>query len=888
MEGLVLFLISLSPWALGSADLELEFFVLAGISLLVVLWAARILLEGTFIWRPCPFVLCLAGLFLLGVLQLAPWPADWAARLAPGNRQWLDLLLPRQAEILPAGSSANALLPAGSSLSLYPAGTRLELVRLLALFLFFAAVRNNCAGPVALRRLAVVCLLNGALLGLFAFLQLFSSRRNLLFWTIQAPVPVFGPFICRNHFPFYVNVCIGLGLGLLLSLTIQPAHPQPRRRHRSRRSGLDFASSVNLGSSWVVHVGEFLNHPTLLWLVVALTLAASSVVFSLSRGGLLGLLGGGLVFLLLRWRQARDKTRGQERMILLAGGLVTLLGLGLLTWFGLDPLEKRLGTILQGDVLQDERVTLWSDSLRAARDFPLLGSGLGTFVHVEMAYRSNPRNTLFDFDHAHNEYLEALVEGGVLRLAVLLTGIVYIYVLGWRALQRYRGTPTEPLVLGGLVAFSTVVIHSFVDFGMHNASIAVLVTVLCAHLAALGGSSADEKGAETPAIGSAPLVRRGIAVAAALTGLLLAWVVTTEGWRMALGQSLRMTGYSQLGNMTARAPDLAARERFLEQALQAVRVAPRRAELHMEAAQGYLAVYDQKQIRIDQKEGCLAATQCLVAGASPLASTAAGLPAQLLFDPAARLYLWQKRQMESTEMVQEYLVPALRHVLIARDLCPLIARTHLRLASLRHLLRQADPRSAYLARAKRLLAFDPELWFLAGKLELADGLRETAQQSWRQSLQLSNRYLSEIVNQTRGPLSRQELLERVIPDRAQVIMDTLKKLKALYPDSDPEDNKPYLERALAGLTGPLPPRDLYLKSQVLAQLGKAAEARVTCQEAVQRDYKQVEWRLALAQYLYDDGKLVEAHRELQIVLAQQPNLHEAQVLLLLVKRDLKD
>jgi hypothetical protein len=892
MEVLVLALVALSPWALGSADPELEFFVLAAIGLLTVLWAGRILLTGTFTWRSCPLTLCLAGLFLLGALQLAPLPAGLSAWLAPGNREWLALLLPRQPEVLPDGGVVSAPLPAGSALSLYPAGTRLELVRLLALILLFAAVRNNVAGPGAFRRLAVVCLLNGALLGLFAFLQLFSSRRNLLYWTIPAPVPVFGPFICRNHFPFYVNVCLGLGVGLLVSLTVKETSSRSSRRRHGRREEVDFASISSPGVSWVAQVGDFLNHPTLLWVVVALTLAASSVLFSLSRGGLLGLLAGSVVFiLLLRIRQTATRVSGSGGALRLLGvGLTLLLGLGLLTWFGLDPLEKRLGTILQGDVFQDSRVTLWSDSLRAAREFPLLGSGLGTFVHVEMAYRSSSTNTIFDYDHAHNEYLEALVEGGIPRLLVLLIGIVFVYLLGWRALKRYAGSSTAPLVLGGLFAFTTVVIHSIVDFGIHNASIAALVTVLCAHLAALGAAE-DEARRAPAAVGSTPLLRRGMAGVAALTGLLLAWVVTTEGWRQGLSQSLRMTGYSQLGNLAQGVPDRAAREGFLKQMLKAVAVAPQRAELHMEAAQGYFALFE---LALDLEQGSLVAAGCVLASSALVA--APGMPgAQALFDPFVRLHPRRTRPKESAEMVQDYLEPGLRHVLLARDLCPLIARTHLRLAALCRVLRQADPASVYLARAKRLLAFDPELWYLAGQQEMAAGQREEGLNSWRQSLQLSDRFLGDMVAQTRDPRMTTELLERVIPDRAQAIMAVLDRL---YPKSDPyddypypEDGKPYLERALRALAGPLVPADLYLKSRVLFALGQTAEAQAACQEAVKREPRQIEWRLRLARYLYDDAKLEEARSQLQILLAQHPNSEQqekAQIWLQLIQRDLKD
>src|SRR5713101_3858443 len=42
--------------------------------------------------------------------------------------------------------------------------------------------------------------------------------------------------------------------------------------------------------------------------------------------------------------------------------------------------------------------------------------------------------------------------------------------------------------MGALFGFTALVVHSFVDFGLHIPAIAFLATVLCAHLCALGSA----------------------------------------------------------------------------------------------------------------------------------------------------------------------------------------------------------------------------------------------------------------------------------------------------------------------------------------------------------------------------------------------------------------
>ena len=86
-------------------------------------------------------------------------------------------------------------------------------------FALFAAVRNNLASVAVLRRLCIVAIVNGALLSLFGLVQFCTSPRDNLYWRIAVTNgAVFGPFVNRDHFAFYINLCIGLGLGLLLSL----------------------------------------------------------------------------------------------------------------------------------------------------------------------------------------------------------------------------------------------------------------------------------------------------------------------------------------------------------------------------------------------------------------------------------------------------------------------------------------------------------------------------------------------------------------------------------------------------------------------------------------------------------------------------------------------
>src|SRR5262249_31051565 len=142
----------------------------------------------------------LAALFLWGACQLIPSPA-LVSLVDPGGKTLTEALLPRAPERLPFGEEREEIAPApGSALSLYPARTRQMMVQLLALFLFYAAVRNNCASIAVLRRLSLAAVFVGSALALLGLLQFATSDFKHVYWSISGPpeAAVFGPFLCRS------------------------------------------------------------------------------------------------------------------------------------------------------------------------------------------------------------------------------------------------------------------------------------------------------------------------------------------------------------------------------------------------------------------------------------------------------------------------------------------------------------------------------------------------------------------------------------------------------------------------------------------------------------------------------------------------------------------
>ena len=482
IEVLVLLLVAISPWLFGGVEPVHEWWLFSVVALALVLWGVRVLLEGGVRWRPCRVTLCTLALIYVGFSQLLPLPAKVLGVLSPATERTFEFLLPEHPETLRPDLSefASQEIPS-HPLTFYQTSTAQSICHLLAALALFALVRNNLPAKQGLFRLSVVALVNGVALALLAILQMFSSPPNEIYWTYKAPAVVFGPFICRNHFPFYINCCLGLGVGLLI-YSQSPKHSydsssngsqhSKHRRHRSRSGSSHHSSSPRVRDP----EESFLKAETL-WIGSGLALMLCAVVLSLSRGGVVVLLATSLLGLLIWGRRLFRFSRSTIGLTIGAVG-----ALALLSWFGMSVVKDRLETLWQSGGLE-ARTPLWSACLPLMGQFPLFGTGYGTFPLVEplhRAYVSEEFSQLI-FAHAHNEFIEAMVEGGILRLVLSLAAIGFVLSAGYRVLRK-ESSPTGGLVAGALFAFTTVVLHSIGDFGMHVPAIVILVAVLSAYI----------------------------------------------------------------------------------------------------------------------------------------------------------------------------------------------------------------------------------------------------------------------------------------------------------------------------------------------------------------------------------------------------------------------
>src|SRR5882672_4319942 len=83
MEGVLALMVVAAPWMYGAVHPGFELLLDAGLLLLLLLWAARMLVERQLTLARCPVTLLLGALLLLALWQITPLPRAILGLISP-------------------------------------------------------------------------------------------------------------------------------------------------------------------------------------------------------------------------------------------------------------------------------------------------------------------------------------------------------------------------------------------------------------------------------------------------------------------------------------------------------------------------------------------------------------------------------------------------------------------------------------------------------------------------------------------------------------------------------------------------------------------------------------------------------------------------------------
>jgi hypothetical protein len=132
---------------------------------------------------------------------------------------------------------------------------------------------------------------------------------------------------------------------------------------------------------------------------------------------------------------------------------------------------------MQSDASLTSRLMLWKNLAEMIRDYPLFGTGPGTFSTIFTQYQ--PVGFKVRFYRAHNDYLEFITEVGILLAGVYLWIIVLFFKRGFKKM-RHPSRLVRGTTLGAMTGVTAMLIHSISDFNLQIPANAILFTVLAA------------------------------------------------------------------------------------------------------------------------------------------------------------------------------------------------------------------------------------------------------------------------------------------------------------------------------------------------------------------------------------------------------------------------
>lgn len=216
-----------------------------------------------------------------------------------------------------------------------------------------------------------------------------------------------------------------------------------------KRGGGPLSFGSNQTAAFLAQFGMFFWGLTLFvkrkkWKILGYALVATTIfatMYTFSRAAYLAILCAVFVLGLLKDRK-----------------MLLVLAAFLFTWQAVVPtaVEQRVNMTEnsngQLEASAQERVDLWQNAWRNIQRSPIVGTGFATFQLGE--HIDNLKDT-------HNWYVKVMVETGIVGLALVLTMLTQIVLLGFRLFRRATDPLYRGLGLGLVVAMSSCLVANF-------------------------------------------------------------------------------------------------------------------------------------------------------------------------------------------------------------------------------------------------------------------------------------------------------------------------------------------------------------------------------------------------------------------------------------------
>ena len=353
------------------------------------------------------------------------------------------------------------------SISVYRHATKTELFKILTYVgIFFLIVNYNPSSANRqpktgkhrsqikhlVTRLIIVLIIMGSLESVYGLLECLGGFKDSLFmkniYNHQAINFVTGTYVNLNHYSGYMAFVICMSFGYLTYLSAK----FPRTNETKWRQRL--IQIINL-------IGT--RAGLLSFMILIMT---SALILSGSRMGICSFVTTVILMSIMI-----------SKKISLKKILIIVLPICLMAvWIGLNPVITKFSNTSVDIETEGRRTHIWNDTYNLIKDFPALGTGLGTYEYVFPKYKTIKAQKLYD--HAHNDYLELISDMGLTGFLIVITGAVYYMFTIIKMWFRRKNSFVRGITVGCFGCITYIIVHSLTDFNLHIPANALHLSII--------------------------------------------------------------------------------------------------------------------------------------------------------------------------------------------------------------------------------------------------------------------------------------------------------------------------------------------------------------------------------------------------------------------------
>ena len=197
-------------------------------------------------------------------------------------------------------------------------------------------------------------------------------------------------------------------------------------------------------------------------------IAIVSIVLLQSRLGLFSLI---LIYVLFFFIY-KDKRKYLAVSLL----IVFLSSISLSSSDGSKVIDKNYSVLnLESDESLNQRLNFYSIALELFEQKPLFGHGIGSWKYESLAYKKSEDNTVLIPYYTHNDFLQILVEAGIVGLGIYLLFLFYLFNNIFKLFKRDKNVSIF------IIVFIFFFLNSMINFPLHRSQ-EFIPFILCCSL----------------------------------------------------------------------------------------------------------------------------------------------------------------------------------------------------------------------------------------------------------------------------------------------------------------------------------------------------------------------------------------------------------------------